>query len=140
MTKMCVCRLLIISDQYATPLSSHSTSRHTHTHTHVSFPTTLISCQRTLCFLERSLHLFSRCGDGSCWKSLFAAFTRDPLGQPRYSAAALIASCCAVLFADFHLPAHTLIWKEILEEYAVYRTCGNGCGYRIIFDLITLQL
>lgn len=52
-------------------------------------------------FLERSLHLFSRCGDGRFLKSLVAALTRDPSGHPRDAAAALIASCCAVLFVYF---------------------------------------
>lgn len=62
----CVHRILIISDQYATFPSEPDTHTHaqTHTRTRASFPTSLISCQRTLCVLERSLHLFSRCGDG----------------------------------------------------------------------------
>lgn len=54
-------------------------------------------------FLEGSLHLFSRCGDRSCWQSLVAAFTHDPLGQARNTAAALIAFHCAVPCVDFHL-------------------------------------
>lgn len=67
----------------------------------------LLVCTRALCFSERSLHLFSRCGDGSCWESFVAAFTCDPLGQPWNTAAALIASCRLVLFVDFHLATHT---------------------------------
>lgn len=59
-------------------------------------------------FLEGSLHLFSRCGDRSCWQSLVAAFTRDPLGRAWNTAAALIASRCAVLCADFHLSTNAL--------------------------------
>ena len=49
---------------YFRTVQQADTHAQTHTRTHASFPTSLISCQRTLCVLERSLHLFSRCGDG----------------------------------------------------------------------------
>ena len=64
--KMNVCTESWSSAISMPPFLPNQTHTHaqTHTRTRASFPTSLISCQRTLCVLERSLHLFSRCGDG----------------------------------------------------------------------------
>lgn len=83
---------------------------HAYIYTHLSPPLwSSVSARRA--FLERSLHLFSRCGDRSCWQSLVAAFTRDPLGPAWNTAAPLIASRCAAPWVDFHLHKCPLFCK-----------------------------
>lgn len=95
-----------IGDRYSwlaisLPLPS---SPHLHVRNVSFFPLPVV-CQRALCVVKRSLHLFSRCGDGSCWKSLAAAFTRDPWGRVlKYCGCSNCLSLCRPVFVDFHLP------------------------------------
>lgn len=85
--------LSLLQDRVCAQTSDDARS-HAYIYTHLS-PLLWSSVSARRAFLERSLHLFSRCGDRSCWQSLVAAFTRDPLGPAWNTAAPLIASRCA---------------------------------------------
>lgn len=106
-------------------------SFHIHTYMHHS-PLVWSAVKEHCPFLHRFLHLFRRRGDRSSWKSLVAAFTRDPLGQPRNTAAALIASCCAVLFVDVDLPALTHMEVNTARMCCMERTIMNAHHLKLI--------
>lgn len=118
------------NDQYASPFYCETSNYTSSPHIFLIHSDQLSTTTKHICFW-RDLSIYSadvrdRTG-GSCWNSLAAAFARDPSGQPRNAAAALIASLCTVLFVDFHLPANAAgkvnaAWECKIKKITVERT------------------